>query len=544
MNKAYIRRLFVPLFMLTAATQASFPQTSRHADTPCPQAAPAASDTLPDTSLWHARQPLRETRAVWLTTIGGIDWPRTKATDPASRLKQQQELTAILDQYQRANINTVILQTRVRASLIYPSAIEPWETSLTGYAGKDPGYDPLAFCIDECHKRGMELHAWIVCIPIGTQQRQAAYGKASIAQRHKHMVKKTASGEMFMMPGHPETAKHIAAICREIAERYDIDGISLDYIRYPEATYRFSDDNLYSTSTHMSKADWRRDNITRIVRSVHDAVKPIKPWVKLSSSPIGKYADTRLYSAGGWNGRDAVYQDPKLWISQGYQDMLFPMMYFLGNHFYPFLYDWQQTAQGHPIIPGLGIYFLDPREGRWSLNDVRAEMHAARSCGIGGMAFYRSDFLTRNVKGLLDCACDEFFPYPALTARMTWQSDTIAPPAPLSLSYRDGVASWTACPAGTSASEPATYIMYNVYGSNTYPVDTSDPANLLRANLRTTSYALDARAMRLSYYAVTAIDRFGNESQATQLPSPRATFPDSLNVPRLINRDVKHSRKR
>ena len=127
---------------------------------------------------------------------------------------------------------------------------------------------------------------------------------------------------------------------------------------------------------------------------------------------------------------------------------------------------------------------------------------------------------------------------------MTWQSDTIAPPAPLSLSYRDGVASWTACPAGTSASEPATYIMYNVYGSNTYPVDTSDPANLLRANLRTTSYALDARAMRLSYYAVTAIDRFGNESQATQLPSPRATFPDSLNVPRLINRDVKHTRKR
>lgn len=166
---------------------------------------------------------------------------------------------------------------------------------------------------------------------------------------------------MFMMPGHPGTAEYIAKICREITERYDIDGISLDYIRYPEATYRFSDDNLYSPSTGMTRTDWRRNNITRIVQQVHNAVKAIKPWVKLSSSPIGKYADTQLYSAGGWNGYNAVYQDPKLWIKQNYQDMLFPMMYFQGDNFYPFLYDWQQTSQGHPVIPGLGIYFLDPK---------------------------------------------------------------------------------------------------------------------------------------------------------------------------------------
>ena len=151
--------------------------------------------------LYEKEHPLRETRAVWLTTIGGLDWPRIYATDARSRERQKQELIHILDQYQRANINTVIFQTRVRAALLYPSKIEPWELSLTGVAGKDPGYDPLAFCIDECHKRGMELHAWVVCIPIGTKERQAKYGAASLTKKRPELVKTAKGGEMFMIPG-------------------------------------------------------------------------------------------------------------------------------------------------------------------------------------------------------------------------------------------------------------------------------------------------------------------------------------------------------
>ena len=176
--------------------------------------------------LYEKEHPLRETRAVWLTTIGGLDWPRIKATDTASRERQKQELIRILDNYQRANINTVIFQTRVRAALLYPSKIEPWELSLTGKHGMSPGYDPLAFCIEECHKRGMELHAWVVCIPIGTQERQRGYGAASIMKKHPELVKTAKGGEMFMIPGKPETADYIASICKEIVENYDVDGIS------------------------------------------------------------------------------------------------------------------------------------------------------------------------------------------------------------------------------------------------------------------------------------------------------------------------------
>lgn len=480
---------------------------------------------------WDISSPLRETRAVWLTTIGGLDWPRIKATNATSREQQKKELIAILDNYKRANINTVIFQTRVRAAVLYPSKIEPWELSLTGKHGMNPGYDPLAFCIEECHKRGMELHAWVVCIPIGTAQRQKGYGTASIAKRHKELVKTAKGGEMFMVPGRPQTADYIADICKEIVENYDVDGISLDYIRYPESVYNFSDDELYPRTSSQAKTDWRRDNITRIVRRVHDVVKPIKPWVKLSSSPIGKYRDTSRYSAGGWNGYNAVFQDPVLWLKENSQDMLFPMMYFTGNNFYPFLYQWQENAYGHPIVPGLGIYFLDPREGRWTLNEVRAEMHAARNCGIGGIAFYRGEFFSRNCKGIYDTTCEEFFPYPALTARMLWMGDTIPPAAPTRLSYQKGTLHWDA---------PATQktgIRYNVYAANTYPVDISKAENLMETYVRENQCELSARALKMRHYAVTAIDRFGNESAALQEVKPAFELPVQLNVRQLINRD-------
>lgn len=489
-------------------------------------------------TLWNTAHPLRETRAVWLTTIGGLDWPRTKATDARSQELQKRELTQILDSYKKANINTVLLQTRVRASVIYPSTIEPWEQSLTGRAGKAPGYDPLAFCIEECHKRGMELHAWIVCIPIGTTQRQRSYGAASIIRKRKELVKTAKGGEMFMIPGKPETANYIASICKEIVENYDVDGISLDYIRYPEATYRFSDDNLYSKSSGMSKAEWRRDNITRIVKRVHDTVKPIKPWVKLSSSPIGKYNDTNRYSSGGWNCYDAVWQDPQMWLRENYQDLLFPMMYFTGDNFYPFLYDWKENSYGHPVVPGLGIYFLDPKEGRWTLNDVRAQMHTARNSGIGGIAFYRGEFLTGNYKGIYTTTCDEFFPYPALTPRMTWTDNTQPPTVPTNLKYTNGKLTWNASlPQKAAPALAGEYILYNVYGSNTYPVDVNDPQNLLATNIRDTQYELKGRYTKVLHHAVTAIDRYGNESSAAQEAKPSVSLPRNINVPQLINRD-------
>ena len=171
-----------------------------------------------------------EVRSVWLTTIGGLDWPHSYAQSAHSIEKQKNELRDMLDKLQLANINTVLLQTRVRATTIYPSDIEPWDGCMSGIPGKTPGYDPLAFAIDECHNRGMELHAWVVSIPIGKWN---GYGCRQLRKKRPDIVKRIAD-EGFVNPEKTAAAEYIASICAEITEKYDIDGIHLDYIRYPE----------------------------------------------------------------------------------------------------------------------------------------------------------------------------------------------------------------------------------------------------------------------------------------------------------------------
>ncbi|MEE1288294.1 MAG: family 10 glycosylhydrolase, partial [Bacteroidaceae bacterium] len=167
--------------------------------------------------------PKHEVRAVWLTTIMGLDWPKTRAVSEESRKKQQEELCNILDRLQEDGINTVYLQTRTRGAVIYPSAIEPWDGALTGKYDKHPGYDPLAFAIEECHKRGMECHAWLVTIPAFKIPDAKALGKKSLYYTHPKLLYKK-NGSYYMDPSMQGTADYLERLCREIVSRYDIDG--------------------------------------------------------------------------------------------------------------------------------------------------------------------------------------------------------------------------------------------------------------------------------------------------------------------------------
>ena len=412
-------------------------------------------------------QPKHEIRATWLTTLGGMDWPRNKATNASSILKQQQELCAILDQLKEANFNTVMLQTRLRGDLIYPSQIETFPEALTGRTGRNPGYDPLAFAIEECHKRGMELHAWIVTIPAGNNRQVRLLGKHSVVRKKRKIVKQH-QGAWYLDPGQPETADYLASIVREIVSRYDVDGIHFDYIRYPENARRFPDrDTHRKYGKGKDLKQWRRDNITAIARRLYNEVKQAKPWVKVSSSPVGKFKDTSRYSSLGWNAYETVYQDAQGWLKEGIHDALFPMMYFKDNHFYPFALDWKENDYGRWVVPGLGIYFLSPRKQDWPLDEVSRQLFFTRQTGLAGHAFFRNKFLLDNVKGIFDELKHEFYTAPALVPPMTWQ-DSIAPTAPTSPIYeaqKDGSIklSWSA-----SKDNDDLPVVYHLYASNTY----------------------------------------------------------------------------
>lgn len=447
--------------------------------------------------------PKYEVRAVWLTTIGGIDWPHSYAQSERSAEKQKEELRAILDRLQKANINTVLLQTRIRATTIYPSQYEPWDGCLSGFPGKSPGYDALQFAIDECHKRGMEVHAWVVTIPVGKWN---SYGCRQLRKRFPRLIKRIDQ-DGYMDPEATQTGCYLAEMCREIVQRYDVDGIHLDYIRYPE-TWKF----------RIGK-DQARGNITRIVEKIHQAVKEEKPWVKMSCSPIGKFDDLSRYWSHGWNAYTKVAQDAQAWLKDGLMDELFPMMYFKGDQFFPFAIDWKEHSYGKIIAPGLGIYFLDPKEGKWNISDITSELYHLRNIGEGH-AFFRNKFLLDNHQGVYDFVTAHFNRYPALVPPMTWESNK-RPQQPVTLCIEENEGTTTLrwdnslqYEDGTAIKTPSIY--NNVYASKEYPVDIHDARNLILT--RTTKRQLTTRTGNTpTYYAVTTTDGFGNESRAKQL---------------------------
>ncbi len=440
-----------------------------------------------------AAQPKYEVRAVWLTTIGGIDWPHSYAHNGMGIAAQQQELRSMLDQLKATGINTVLLQTRVRATTIYPSNLEPWDGCLSGKAGQSPGYDALQFAIEECHQRGMELHAWVVTIPVGKWN---TYGCKMMRKKYGRLIRKIGD-EGYMNPESEQTATYLADICEEITTRYDIDGIHLDYIRYPE-TWRGKKDG---------------ENITRIVRSINKRVKQHKPWVKISCSPIGKYDDLSRYRSNGWNANKRVAQDAQGWLREGIMDQLYPMMYFKGNQFYPFAIDWQEQSFGKHIISGLGIYLLHPKEGKWQLEEVKRQMNFTRHLGIGH-CYFRAKFLLENIKGVKDFV-GWFDRQPALIPPMTWQQVAAPlPPTRLQVEHTSegDIVSWSGAPNRSDAP----YLLYNIYASTDYPVDINNPAHLVATRLQQQEICITGakKTTQPLYYAVTVQDRYGNESAA------------------------------
>ena len=455
------------------------------------------------------RMPKRETRAVWLTTLANLDWPKTYARSAESIEQQKQELIDILDKYQKANINTVLLQARVRAATIYPSDIEPWDRCITGIEGRAPGYgyDPLAFAVTECHKRGMELHAWIATIPVGAKN---SLGCRTLKQKG-FRIRNYATGS-YLDPADPSVAPYLASICGEIVRKYDVDGINLDYIRYPDGwprpSYRDGD-----------TPDDRRSNITTIVRAIHDEVKSIKPWVKMSCSPIGKHADLARYSSKNFNAHDRVSQEAQEWLKLGLMDQLYPMQYFRGDNYYPFLADWVENAYKREIVTGLGTYFLDPREGNWTLGDLTRQMYVSRDLGVGH-AHFRSYFLTANKQGVYDFE-KQFNAVLALTPTVQGVTSNGSAPQPVNASLVERREDKSVTLAWKAVSP-----YYNIYASHSYPVDTEDARNLLYA--RYTGQIINLKNVNPNlYFAVRGMDRYGHETAALQENSNNPTTSKS-----------------
>ncbi len=278
----------------------------------------------------------REFRAMWIATVGNIDWP-SKSGLPVAR--QQAELRALLDTAQRWHLNAVILQVRTSCDALYASPLEPWSEYLSGRMGvaPSPAWDPLAFAVTEAHARSLELHAWLN--PFRARYSQAI---SPVAAQHVSRTKPDLVVQygkfLWLDPGLAESRDHTLKVVADLVHRYDIDGIHIDdyFYPYPEKTSLgartpFPDDRSWSayqrSGGKLSRPDWRRENVNTLVRAMNTAVHREKPWVKFGISPFGIWRPGFPEGIKGLDQHEVLYADARKWIREGMADYFAPQLY-------------------------------------------------------------------------------------------------------------------------------------------------------------------------------------------------------------------------
>jgi len=283
--------------------------------------------------------PKREFRGAWIQTVGQSRYSRMNSA------AMKYYLIDMVRKLDEAGVNAVIFQIRPEADAFYKSDLEPWSRFLTGEQGKapdDPDFDPLAFIIEECHKRGMELHAWLNPYRVKTNITNTL---ASNHIYHKYPERFVQYGnQMFFDPGLPENRTFINEVVRDIVTRYDVDAIHMDdyFYPYPISGQSFPDDNsfnMFAASQGFSasqKADWRRNNVNLLIQQLKLTIASVKPWVRFGISPFGIYRNKRSDANGsdtnGLQNYDDLYADISLWVEKGWIDYNTPQLYWEIGH--------------------------------------------------------------------------------------------------------------------------------------------------------------------------------------------------------------------
>lgn len=478
----------------------------------------------------------REFRGAWIATFANIDWPNRTQTPQ----QQRQAFIDIVNHHKATGINALFVQVRSQCDALYLSNIEPWSADLNGVQGRAPNplWDPMQFMIDECHKRGIEFHAWI-------NPYRAASNSANIPSFAANHVTKThpewllSQGILRVLdPGIPAVRDHITSVIVDMLQRYDLDGIHFDDYFYPSpqsGVTPFNDDASYNADPRgiTNRGDWRRDNVNIFIKRIYDTVKAVKPWVQFGVSPTGiwrnRTSDPVNGSAtSGLEHYSAVYADSRKWLQEGWVDYLVPQLYWYigqpGSNYGVLAPWWNGNANGRHVYLGMAGYKVnDPAQGaNWANpSQIPSQVRLNRTLSsIFGQAVYNTSSMRTNRLGFRDSLRLRFYNRPALLPTMPWR-DNNPPQAPSDLAgvrYANDsvVLNWTA-PAATTELDRA--IRFVIYRSTSPAIDITDPNNILAitdtASTTYTDRSLPAGAG--AFYVVTSVDRFHNESEPSNI---------------------------
>lgn len=314
----------------------------------------------------HPPSVAREFRGVWVASVANIDWPSKPGL---SRGQAQAELRAMLDRAKSSGLNAVIFQVRPAGDALYESKLEPWSEYLTGQQGRAPSpwWDPLAFAVSEAHARGLELHAWFNPYRARHPSAKGGLSATHLANTRPALVKRYGT-HRWMDPGEDAVREHTVKVVLDVVRRYDIDGVHLDDYFYPYKerdragqTIPFPDSSSYAryvtAGGTLARDDWRRENVDRLVKELHDGIHAVKPWVKFGVSPFGIWRPGFPWQIRGFDAHNELYADARKWLREGWVDYFSPQLYWTVGSIpqsYPVLLRWwsQQNMFGRHIWPG------------------------------------------------------------------------------------------------------------------------------------------------------------------------------------------------
>ena len=285
------------------------------------------------TCAWGYGMPKREFRSAWIATVWGLDWP----SQGAGATKQMQQMDRLLDSLRVNNFNAVNFQVRSMCDAMYQSSLEPWSSFLTGQRGQFPGFDPLQYVVEGCHKRGMECHAWVNPYRWSTGSNWNTPQDQELKEDGWLL---THESTVILDPGQQRTIDRIVAVCKEIITNYDVDGILYDDYFYPQGIPTDATagdyDEWQASGTSMTFGDWRRDNVNRMVRAVYDMIQQTRPEVRFGISPAGVAASSSAVAsqygvdpcpAGSDWQYNGIFSDPLAWLSSHSIDYISPQVY-------------------------------------------------------------------------------------------------------------------------------------------------------------------------------------------------------------------------
>lgn len=453
----------------------------------------------------------REFRAAWIATVANINWP---SQNNLSTQQQKDEAIKILDLLKNANFNAVIFQARPSADALYKSDLEPWSYFLTGEVGKAPVpyYDPLEFWIEEAHLRGMELHVWLN--PYRAQHTTGGpITSESMVKKMPEQIIKLRNGMYWMDPSDEKTQDHVSHVINDIVKRYDIDAIHIDDYFYPYREYNGGKDfpdtrtwnNYLKVGGTLSRADWRRANVNKFIKRIHDEIKAEKRYVQFGISPFGIWKPGYPAGIKGSSQYDELYADAKLWLNQGWLDYFSPQLYWKndGPQSFPALLNWwesENTLNRH-LWPGLNTIGMRDVSDRPA--EIVSQINSTRNIlkNSAGAIHYSVDGLSKNT-AMFD-AVKNAYKTKALVPRTPWiKAEALKKPIVfLEVSGSSAHVKWNSL----DHQNVFQWILYAKYG-------TVWETEILEKNIISANLPLIKNGKKLTTIALKSVDRLGNES--------------------------------